>query len=56
MKERPKWTHIYFWKRYRPEIKNMLCRIIKTGKMNSIEIELENSERMITSRYAVRRR
>ncbi len=50
-----KWTHTYFWKRYRPELKGMRCRIVKTGRMNSIEVELENGEHIITSRYAVRK-
>ena len=48
--------YIYFWKKYRPELKDKPCRLIKTGKLNSVEIEFGNGERIITSRYALRKR
>lgn len=50
------YDYLYFWKKYRPELKGKPCRIVETGKKNSIEIEFESGERMITSRYAVRKR
>lgn len=48
-------THVYRWGKYIPAWKGRRCRVLARGKMNSIQVEFENGERAITSRYAVRR-
>ena len=49
-------THMWFWKSRLPERKGQLCKIIARGKMNSILVEFEDGFRVVTSRYAVRRK
>lgn len=39
----------------RHTMKGRKCRIIARGRMNSIEIEFEDGQREIVSRYSVRR-
>ena len=39
-----------------PERKGQKCRVLVRGKMNSILVEFEDGEKVVTSRYAVRRR
>ena len=48
-------THIYNWRKYRPEWKGRKCRILAYGRKNSIKIEFENGELAIVSRYSLRR-
>lgn len=48
-------THIWFWRQRLPERKGSPCRILTTGRMNSILVEFEDGWKVITSRYAVRR-
>jgi hypothetical protein len=52
-------THVWFWKPTPMGGKNrkgMLCRVlIRAPKRNSILVELEDGELVVTSRYAVRR-
>lgn len=50
-----KYDHIWYWRKRLPHRKGMRCRVTARGKMNSIEIEFEDGERHITSRYAVRK-
>ena len=49
-------THRWYWKKWLPERHGKLCRILATGKMNSILVEFEDGFTVITSRYAVRKR
>lgn len=46
---------VWFWSRNLPHRKGAPCRIVARGAMNSICVEFEDGERVITSRYAVRR-
>jgi hypothetical protein len=51
--------HIWYWKpRWAGTEKNrkgMLCRVLKRGGKNSIMVEMEDGELVITCRYAVRK-
>jgi hypothetical protein len=49
-------THIWFWRSRLPERKGQPCRILARGRMNSILVEFEDGYKVITSRYAVRRK
>jgi len=51
-------THIYTWGNNpkRAMMKGKSCRIITRGRMNSVLIELENGQREIVSRRALRRK
>ena len=48
---------IYSWKNNekRKTLFGRVCKIIAYGKKNSIQIEFENGQREITSRYAVKK-
>lgn len=48
-------THIYRWKKYRPELYRRPCRIIARGKLNSCLVEFDDGTRHVCSRYAVRK-
>ena len=49
-------THVYRWRKYRPELYGQRCRVLVRGKsMNSCLVEFESGERHIVSRYAVRK-
>lgn len=56
--------HVWWW-RVRPvdlvtgavtDRKGQACRIVARGAMNSIDVEFPDGFRVITSRYAVRRK
>lgn len=49
-------THIYYWKKYRPEWKDRPCRVLSRGRKNSVKIEFEDGEQAVVSRFAVRLR
>lgn len=48
-------THVYRWRKYRPEWYGRACRVIARGRMNSVLIEFADGERAVVSRYAVRK-
>ena len=50
-------THLYVWgnNEKRAALKGRACRVLARGRMNSILVEFEDGERVVTSRYAVRR-
>lgn len=49
-------THVWYWRSRLPERKGHPCRVLARGTMNSILVEFEDGYRVVTSRYAVRRR
>lgn len=49
-------SHVWFWRKRLPERKGQACRVLVRGSMNSILVEFEDGYRVVTSRYAVRRR
>lgn len=51
-----KFDYIWFWKVKLPERKGQPCRVLARGKMNSILVEFEDRFKVITSRFAVRKR
>jgi hypothetical protein len=50
------WTHTWRWKKRLPERFGQLCRVLATGRLNSVLVEFENGTKVITSRYAVRKK
>jgi hypothetical protein len=54
--KRMTYDHIWFWKTHLPERKGRLCRVLARGRMNSILVEFEDGYRVVTSRFAVRKR
>ena len=50
------YDHIWFWKTRLPERKGQPCRVLARGNMNSILVEFEDGYRVVTSRFAVRKR
>jgi hypothetical protein len=48
-------THYWRLRATLPERHGMPCRIVATGRLNSICIEFEDGVRHIVNRYAVRR-
>jgi hypothetical protein len=48
------WT--WHWRARLPERKGQPCRVLAHGALNSIAVEFEDGFKVITSRYAVRRR
>lgn len=52
------YTHVWWWHPAFPgcaDRKGLLCRVLVRGRMNSVAVELETGERVVTSRYAIRR-
>lgn len=52
------YTHVWWWKPAFPgcvDRKGLLCRVLVRGRMNSVAVELETGERVVCSRYAIRR-
>lgn len=49
--------HVWFWRSRMGEKnrKGLRCRVLVRGKRNSILVELEDGEKVVTSRYAVRK-
>jgi len=48
--------HVWFWRVRLPERKDEPCRVIARGAKNSVLVEFADGLRVITSRYAVRKR
>lgn len=49
-------THVWYWKSRLPERKGQPCKVLARGTMNSILVQFEDGFRVITSRFAVRKR
>lgn len=48
--------HVWFWRVRLPERKDEPCRVVARGAKNSILVEFADGLRVVTSRYAVRKR
>jgi hypothetical protein len=48
--------HVWFWRVRLPERKDEPCRVVARGAKNSVLVEFADGLRVITSRYAVRKR
>lgn len=46
----------WFWLKKLGDRKNQPCRVLARGRMNSILVEFEDGYKVITSRFAVRKR
>jgi hypothetical protein len=51
----PTYPHVWWWRRLLPERKGQACRVVARGGMNSVLVEFEDGQRVVTSRYAVRK-
>jgi len=49
-------THLWWWRSRLPERKGQPCEVLARGRMNSILVRFADGLRVVTSRYAVRRR
>lgn len=49
-------THVWFWRCRLPERKGTPCRVLARGSLNSILVVFDDGFKVVTSRYAVRRR
>jgi len=47
-------SYVWYWKKRLPHFKDKPCRVLASGRMNSILVEFENGYRVVTSRFAVR--
>lgn len=49
-------NYIYVWGNnpVRAQFKGKRCKILAKGRMNSILLEFENGDKLLTSRYSVR--
>jgi hypothetical protein len=55
----PVFDRVWFWKPRLPGEKNrkgMACALLIRGKRNSVMVQLEDGERVITSAWAIRRK
>ena len=48
-------THRWHWRKWLPERHGQLCRVLKTGRMNSALVEFEDGTKVVTIRYAVQK-
>lgn len=48
-------THSWRWRKWLPERYGQHCRVVATGRMNSILVEFEDGYKVVSSRYAVRK-
>jgi len=47
---------VWYWRKRLPERKGQRCKVLVRGKKNNILVEFEDGFKVVTSRYAVRRR
>jgi len=45
---------VWWWKSHLPERKGQRCAVLVRGNMNSVLVEFEDGQRVVTSRFAVR--
>lgn len=48
-------THVYRWRKYRPDLFGKKCRVLVRSKMNSALVEFEDGTRHVVSRFAIRK-
>ena len=48
--------YLWYWKKWLPERKSQPCRVIVRGKMNSALVEFPDGYRVVTSRWAIRKK
>lgn len=48
-------THVYRWRKWRPDLFGRACRVLARGRLNSVLVEFGDGTRHVVSRYAVRR-
>lgn len=51
-----KYPYVWFWRSRLPGRKGQACRVLARGRMNSILVEFVDGFKVLTSRYAVRKR
>lgn len=50
------WPMVWWWRARLPDRKDQPCRVLARGAMNSVLVEFPDGFRVVTSRWAVRRR
>jgi hypothetical protein len=51
------YDHLWHWRSRLPARKGMACRVVvRSRRLGSVLVEFEDGFRVVTSRYAVRRR
>jgi len=50
------YPYVWYWRKRLPERKGQLCRVNVRGARNTIEVEFMDGAKVITSRWAVRRK
>jgi hypothetical protein len=50
-----KCTHVYRWRKYRPELFGRRCRLLARGSRNSCLVQFAGGELHVVSRFAVRK-
>jgi hypothetical protein len=50
------YPYLWFWRSRLSERKGQPCRVLARGRMNSVLVEFPDGFRVITSRYAVRKK
>lgn len=48
-------THVWYWRKNRPDRKSHPCRVICRGLNGNVLIEFADGEQVVAPRYAVRR-
>jgi len=48
--------YVWYWKKWLPERTGQKCKITACGAKNAIRVEFEDGFRVITNKYAVRKR
>jgi hypothetical protein len=56
MPDGPTLDHVWFWRVRLPDRKGQPCRVVARGGKNSVLVEFADGRRVVTSRYAVRKR
>jgi len=51
-----RFDHVWYWKKRLPDRKGHPCRVNATGEMDKVEVEFEDGFKVITSRWAVRKK
>ncbi|HTU25316.1 MAG TPA: hypothetical protein VMF30_07965 [Pirellulales bacterium] len=55
MTEMSPFDHVWYWRVRLPERKDAPCRVVARGAKNSVLVEFTDGQRVVTSRYAVRK-
>lgn len=49
-------VYVYRWRKYRPELFGLECRVLARGRLNSVLVEFADGTRHVVSRNSLRRK